>query len=326
MVMDEIHFLKNPQAQRTKLIIGGKSGVIKNSVYAWGLSGTVMTREPVDLWSIFNAMGKPHLGKYNTWLKYIMHFCHPLRIGARIQAQGAKNIPELKAMLFDTGFALRREKQEVLTELPDVQYRIIPVEGEDYATAQVWERKLGGLTALVSKSLRGVTGDELAEIRRLTGEAKVEGACMYIRELLEAGEKVVVFTWHRSVTESLAKIFKGKCVTYYGGMTSAQKEKNKRAFKEGECDVFIANIESAGTGLDGLQYASAHAVFVEIPWTWVQVDQAVSRLHRMGQKTFVIADIILQRDSVEEYVLSKVFKREKIFSELLTNPRPHTIS
>ena len=79
----------------------------------------------------------------------------------------------------------------------------------------------------------------------------------------------------------------------------------------------MANIESAGTGLDGLQHVSSHCVFAEIPWTFAQISQATDRLHRMGQKDSVLADLIVLKGGVESYIMNTVLKKEQRESELL---------
>jgi len=55
-------------------------------------------------------------------------------------------------------------------------------------------------------------------------------------------------------------------------------------FKNGEVDVLLASIRTAGTGIDGLQFICNNVIFATLPWTSTDYEQAVGRFDREGFK------------------------------------------
>ena len=125
-VIDEIHFCKSTKAKRSKIVLG-RGGIVTKSVYCWGLSGTPMTTAPIDLWPIFRSMGREHLPEeardYNGYTRV---FCQRRKTRWGWDVSGARNLPILKSCLYDSGFALRRTKEQVLKDMPDKLYRVVP--------------------------------------------------------------------------------------------------------------------------------------------------------------------------------------------------------
>lgn len=312
-IVDEIHRFKSTKANRTQVVLGGRSkGIINNSVYFWGLSGTPMTARPLDLWPMFRSMGKQYLPKNaQDYMGFTKVFCkrYKTRWG-HYDCSGASNIGVLHKALFERGFALRRTKDEVLSELPDKQYRIVPMDLEDKTAEAKWGEKIR--SADLSKSTCGIGAAELAEIMKDVGHVKIPAIVEYIKEL---NNSVVVFGRHREFLERIAS--ETNSVLYYGGMTPKQKQEALDKFKKGEVQCFVANITSAGTGLDGLQHVSHHAIFAEFPWNYSELAQAADRLHRMGQQNKVLIDLMVQRGGLESYVLHTILHKEKITKDLL---------
>jgi SWI/SNF-related matrix-associated actin-dependent regulator 1 of chromatin subfamily A len=316
-IVDEIHFCKNTKANRTKVVLGGrKKGIAQNSVHVWGMSGTPMTNAPIDLWPVFRSMGREHLPtKAQDYNGFTRIFCKRRKTKWGWDVSGSANLSVLHASLFKSGFALRRTKDEVLTELPEKTYRVLPMEMENHEAEIKWGDKLR--KADLKKSSLGMDAGELAEARKDLAHDKLDAVVEYVRDI---PGQVVIFGWHREFIEEMAGRLGG--VMFYGGMSPKAKEKSKQKFLNGSAKYFVANIASAGTGLDGLQHVSSHCVFAEIPWTYAEVAQATDRLHRMGQKDPVIADLIVLKGGVESYIMSTVMKKEGRTEDLLLdNPK-----
>lgn len=313
MIIDEIHFCKSTKANRTQVVLGGKKrGIAQNATYVWGLSGTPMTNSPIDLWPTMRALGRHTLPESaKTWDQYTRTFCN--RFKSRFghwDVSGSKNLPLLRKCMFDSGFALRRTKEDVLTELPEKTYNVVPMDVNKHGAEIKWGDTLRA--AELQKSTLGLGAAELAEARKDIAHDKLDAVIEYIQS---TEEPVVVFGWHKEFLERIAS--ECDAALYYGAMSPQEKENSKRRFLNGSARVFAANIQSAGTGLDGLQHRSAHAIFAEIPWTYAEIAQAADRLHRMGQKNPVLIDMIVMRGGVEEYILRTVLKKEKRTCELL---------
>lgn len=314
-IVDEIHFCKNTEANRTEFVLM-RGGLHTRSVFLWGLSGTLMPNTPIDLYAMFMAMGRDHIKPYDNWMKFTKRYCQRYKTEYGWDVSGAKNLGELRSKLFDTGFALMRHKTEVLKDLPPKQYRVLPIEGDDGLTVdQARLLETGDFTD--AKLLE--PGSEIMRIMYQIGQRKIGPAIDYILSCLESEENLVVFAWHQSVVEAIRDelYFQDVSVsTYYGPMSGTKKERAKQQFINRQSRVFLANHGAAGTGLDGLQKVCAHCVFIETPWTYTGIAQTSDRIHRMGQCNPVLADLLILTGSSERYVMRRVLEKEGYFNQV----------
>jgi SNF2 family DNA or RNA helicase len=321
-IIDEIHYCKTVGTNRTAQVLGSRAkGIITHSVYIWGLSGTLMTNTPIDLFPILRAMGGENvLGPYFKQRNYERRYCAAYKTRFGWNNKGAARLPELRSRIFNTGLGLRRKKTEVLKDLPDIEYRLVPIDGDEVCADAFakWDDELK--QADFTGSLP-VPGSQLAEARKECSIAKIGPMYRYIKYQLERHDKVLQFFWHTLGLEWMTFELEGdgiECETYYGPMGARSKEKAKDAFINGQSRVMNANFVSAGTGLDGFQKACSYAVFFDIPWTYTEIQQAAARLHRFGQKQKVLVDLVVIKGTAEQYVMKKVFQKEQYFKELLT--------
>jgi len=327
LVLDEIHLCKSSSALRTKACLT-KSGIAGSFQRIWGLTGTAMPNTPKDLWPIMRTMNRKGLGKLDTQFKFYMRYNVFAKNDIRNPVIATRRLPELKQRLFGDGFALMRTKEEVLSELPPKQYRTIAI-GQCEKEGLLKERvdahqfdgaRLGDLIVPIINEKGEEEEQSISALRRETGVEKVRSVCEYIDLALMSSSKIIVFAWHQDVIRSICEdlyLSGHEPVTYYGAMTATAKQDAKDRFiNDPECKVFIGNIGSAGTGLNGLQKASAHAIFAELPWTYTELAQASDRLHRFGQKNPVLIDLTVLTDSMEEYIVKKILDKEHSFKQV----------
>lgn len=110
-----------------------------------------------------------------------------------------------------------------------------------------------------------------------------------LKTLLEPGRKTVVFiTYIKGTLEPLCQWLENNAYSfsvYTGGNKEAQQagfEDSLDEFIRGSTDVLVASIQCAGTGVDGLQSVCNRAVFLQLPWTSTEFEQAIGRLDRDG--------------------------------------------
>jgi len=309
VICDEAHFLKNPQAQRAAKMLKPK-GIASKSIYFWGLSGTIQPSNPLDMYLLLSTLFRKSLGSYYKYESYIRRFCGAYRTTLGWRFGKPKNVEQLGEII--RPFHLRRLKEEVLSELPpkSLTVRWVQASGE-LQKNQEWQEMIAKVDE--KKISLGLTLDEMTEERKLSALDKVGAVGEYIETI---NDKVVVFCWHREIVETLHDKFPNS-VKYYGGITPKAKEISKQKFiNDPDCKYFFANISSAGTGLDGLQFAAYRCVFVEIPWGFAELYQAIDRLHRMGQNMPVMADVFALESPIDKYMIQCISKKHKTFLEL----------
>jgi SWI/SNF-related matrix-associated actin-dependent regulator 1 of chromatin subfamily A len=81
------------------------------------------------------------------------------------------------------------------------------------------------------------------------------------------------------------------------------------------CKVFIGQIQSAGVGIT--LTAADTVVFVESSWVPGEVEQAVDRCHRIGQKNNVLAQFLTVSGSIDEIMLQAIVKKKTVINRIM---------
>lgn len=321
LIPDEGHFMKTAESRRTQAILGEK-GIARSAEYVWPLTGTPVPNRPFELYPVMSTLAAPQLGPYQTKRAFGQRYCGATYNGHGMEYNGATHIPELKERL--SNFMIRRTVDEVLPQLPPAVPQLIKFEmtKEDRAWLLEVEAKIENREEYIStiKENFSQLGDN-ASLLRATGMAKVRFSVQFVKDKLETVDKVVVFAWHRDVIDRLKEALKDyNPVVHQGGLSLAKKEENKRRFIEDDrCRVFIANIGSAGTGLNGLQKVCNTGVFCEIVWGPGTIGQAVRRLRRIGMdiKQRVNIFLINAIGSYEDAVFGSNERKKAVIQSLV---------
>jgi hypothetical protein len=140
-----------------------------------------------------------------------------------------------------------------------------------------------------------------------------------VRLLVEGGEKVVLYGWHRAVYDIWKERFEGLgAVMYTGSETAAEKEVAKNAFVDGSASILMMSLRS-GAGLDGLQTCCRTVVFGELDWAYGVHEQAEGRVQRDGQKDPVVA-YYLVADYGSDPIVMDVLGIKRLQLEGITDP------
>lgn len=107
---------------------------------------------------------------------------------------------------------------------------------------------------------------------------KVSKACEFI---LSMSGKTVVFCWHREVAKKLHEVLSKtkRCELVMGGQNDRQN--CLLNYTNGNADVLVCTIASTSVGVDLKE--SDQAVFVELPYTTAELEQAESRIENINR-------------------------------------------
>jgi SWI/SNF-related matrix-associated actin-dependent regulator 1 of chromatin subfamily A len=306
VVIDESHRIKSHKAKQTRIILGG---LLKNTEKMWFLSGSPILNNPIDLFPILRACVSDKIAAYNTYMPFMMRYCNPRSTPWGVKPTGVTNVDELKRML--DGFMLRRLKTDVLPELPEVEYTAVYCDERPITKRFVEEAKK-------EYEARGLT-PQFDFINQKLSLEKIDESVEFIKEIMEQKKKLVVYAHHRAVVEALyAQLKEYNSVVYYGGMTNQQRENVLTAFTTNEkTKIFIGSIDAVSVALDGLQRVADTCVFVEMAWTPELNNQAVSRLHRMGQNDGINAYFLVYENSIDEQIVAALKRKEGIIGSVI---------
>lgn len=283
-----------------------------------GLSATPIYNYGNEFFYVLDALAPEALGNHD---EFIREWCTPLPNG-KARLNDAK---EFGAYLRREGLMLRRTRADVGRELPPLEKIVHEIE----ADAKVLDNLKGDAIALArivlanGEQYRGqkmkASGEFDALMRQATGIAKAPYVAEFVKLLLESGEPLVLFGWHRAVYDIWLEALKDFNPVLYSGSESAnQKDEAIRQFTAGESQVLILSLRS-GAGLDGLQDMCRLMVFGELDWSPGVHEQCMGRPHRDGQTKSCAAYFLLS-DSGSDPIMADVLgvKREQI--ENVRNP------
>lgn len=323
IIIDESHFIKEPEAKRTVRIYG-KEGIIRKTQRLWCLSGTPAPNHAGELWPMLFTFGVTRLG-YQQWIdKFCNQRTRWIRSKPITQIFGTqdRSVPLLRSIL--SKVMLRRLKGEVLKDLPPISYMDYTVEaGPLPITIEFDKQKYLNERRVVEESISYTTNDEqaamvlegiaqsVATLRRVNGLKKVQSVIELITQELTDGayEKIALFAWHREVIEALKEGFKQFNPAIINGAVSnnVRQDGIDRFQNDPQCRIFIGQVLSAGTAIT--LTASNQVGMVEWDWTPGNNAQAVMRCHRRGQKLPVFVRFFALEDSVDQKV-AKVYRRK----------------
>jgi SWI/SNF-related matrix-associated actin-dependent regulator 1 of chromatin subfamily A len=203
-----------------------------------------------------------------------------------------------------------------MKQLPDKTIQLIPFELCKKTEKIIEREEWFSIEDLKKYPERGSMG-ELAQIRHELAVAKIDESARYITDLLESIDKVVIFAHHYDVINGIKdklQEFKPVVITGKHAMKNRQQAVDDFQTKK-DVRVFIGQIQAAGTGLT--LTAASTVVFAETSWVPGEINQAIDRCHRIGQKDNVTAKFLVVEKSLDETMLKTIFDKEKTINQLL---------
>ena len=260
-----------------------------------GLSGTPIYNRGAEIWNVVNILDYHFLGDYESFTR---EWCYGY--GNQIVAK-----PELLGQkLRDEGMMLRRTKQEVLKELPPKRRLVMEIDSDDGVYKKLMQPVWEALHQLKSSPEASPSQRALWEMavetgeRQATGIAKAPYAAQFVRALLEAGERVLLFAHHHEVMDIYRRELKAFSPGFITGReTPAMKERSVERFMTGKTDLCCISLRAAA-GLN-LQRASC-VVFGELDWSPAVHSQAEDRAHRMGQTDSILCYYLVSREGSDQ--------------------------
>jgi SWI/SNF-related matrix-associated actin-dependent regulator 1 of chromatin subfamily A len=311
VVVDEAHYIKNPTAQRTKLI----NDIAKKVDRLWLLTGTPMTSRPMDYFNLLNLIESPVA---RNWMAYAIRYCsgYQFKVGNRKvwNVTGASNLEELRDRTL--GLVLRRLKENVL-DLPDkiITPVYLNLKSNNYEEVMGEYYNWYDKNPEESKSLT-VQFTKLTKVRQIIADEKINQTIELAENIIEQGKKVIIFC---NFTDSLNKIvshFGKTAVKLDGSMAQHERQYSVDQFQNNEkIKVFVGNIKASGTGIT---LTSGEAViFNDLSFLPSDMAQAEDRAYRYGQKNNVLVYYPIFQNTIEDIIYDIVNNKKKIIATVM---------
>jgi SNF2 family DNA or RNA helicase len=297
LIIDEAHMLAGRKSIRGQTL--KTMGVM--SKYRLALTGSPVWDRPRNLHQLLSVvLGSRAFGSsYDFDLAYCAGFINE---HGGMDNRGASRTDELRRRL--SHYMVRREKKDVLQELPPLTRTIRWVEATPKATKAFDSFALRIKGTHISDALEATLDGKMKEAARLAAEVK----------------RFVLFTWTRAHAHKLAKMLVEEhdtpCVSVTGDMSTDQRQREIKAAASLGIGV-VATMDSVGTGVDALKHVAQTAIFHAISYKPQLMAQAEARLHRLGQTGNVQAIYLAMKDSADQLVVDTVVEKLDQFSQLV---------
>lgn len=330
IILDESHYLKSPEAKRTKVVFG-KTGLVRRCKRVWCLSGTPMPNNPSELWPMLYTFGQTNL----VYSDFIKRYCTTRLVdGKHVQITGTvkESIPELRALLKPISY--RKTKEQVGLELPPITFESIRLEGSspkpiyDFLAKDVSAQDIIKRLHQEAASIKDVMDDDellsqvnsVSTLRRFNGLRKVAATIELVTGELNSHDypKIVIFAHHRDVVKKLCEglgCFGAESIT--GDSSPKERDRIITSFQQTpELRVLIANIQAAGTAIT--LTAANQILFIEQDWTPGNNFQAAMRCHRIGQKFPVTVRVAVLDDFIDDRINSTLMRKQRDLAAVIS--------
>lgn len=305
-IADEAQYIKNANTLGAKALKAIKSEV------CFALTGTPIENSLAELWSIFDFIMPGYLFNYS---KFKERYEMPI-----VKNQEEEAITRLRRMI--TPFIIRRLKKDVLKELPDktetIIYNCMTEEQQKIYTAHLAMARKELREEVAEKGLGSSRIKMLALLTRLRqlcchptlylkdyagGSGKLEQCMEIIRESIESGHKILLFSQFTTMLEIISRQLGVEGIEHLiltGATHAEDRLQMVTTFNHSPIPIFLISLKAGGTGLN---LTGADVVIHYDPW-WnlSSQNQATDRAYRIGQKNNVQVFQMITKHSIEEKI------------------------
>lgn len=304
VIFDESHYLKNPKTKRSKSC----QKLVNYKDYVIELSGSPVLNRPSEL--INQIVMIDRLEDFGGYQGFNEKYCineKEMRMQKYKQQKNNyenndeiieynenPNFEELAQKLRSTCY-IRREKKEILKDLPPKFRTVIPVEinnRQEYN--KIFKEYKKETNIKIKKNI-------LEKLRQTACSGKFEAISERINSHIENKEKVVIFAYHLKMQEELLKEFPN-ALKIVSSQSEIERNRNAEKFQdEDDQYIIICSISVANCGFD--LFSSSQVLFTEMDWVPMINIQCEDRTHRIGQKDSVNVWYMVAKDTLEEQII-----------------------
>ncbi len=315
-ILDEAQYIKNPDAKSTQACFNIQA------THRIALTGTPIENSFLDLWTIFRFLMPGLLGHRRFFEQ---------------QLENDKEATFAKVQSQISPFILRRLKAVVASELPekleiDLTCPMTEKQQSEYdlITSGAFEKLDNNLSEIKNKQSTALFA-LLTRLRQASCDpgllpwsnadtihsGKIQQLIVKLQEVINSGHKAVIFSQFVTFLNRIKKVIKHEFPTCriheLTGKTKDRERPVQQFQKEDGHGVMLTSLKAGGTGIT---LTKADYVFLMDPWWNPAVEnQAIDRVHRIGQKNTVTVYRLYSIGTIEDHIRN--LKKDK--SELFNN-------
>lgn len=298
LILDEAHKVRNPETQRAALVedLPQKHRIL--------LTGTPIVNGLEDYNELLLNVGEerwPDAASFReTWMSdREMLTKHP-----EVRQATADLLQEATRHV-----VLRRRKEDVLEDLPPrtIQIERHPLSGEQRTAYDELARHARSVMAEAESEVQIFA--QIHKLRQTLLKYRLPVLEDRIDELVEAGERVIVYAHYLDPLDELEDAFSDVAARIDGNTPPRERERIAAALDEPDGPrVLLAQMEAGGVGLN---FTGARWVlFSHLGWTAAVHRQAIDRVHRIGQDRPVNVEFFVTPGTIDERMVDIILQKE----------------
>jgi SNF2 family DNA or RNA helicase len=324
IILDEAQAIKNPSSRQTRAV---------KKLHAQAriaLTGTPVENSLGDLWSLFDFLNPGLLGSARQFAEF----------AKKLRESNDGHYGPLRKLV--APYILRRLKTDssIISDLPDkTEMKVFC--GLTAHQARLYEKTAGALSKALEEAegmeRRGLVLAYLMRFKQIcnhpdqlnkSGDYVPAQSAKFLRlqaiceEIASRGEKVLIFTQFREMTDPLAAVLAGVFrrggLILHGGTPVRERQRMVDHFqREDGPPYFVLSLKAGGTGLN--LTSASHVVHFDRWWNPAVENQATDRAFRIGQKRNVLVHKFVTSGTLEENIDRLIEEKQDTANAILAD-------
>ncbi len=342
LIVDEMHYCKNPQTQRTKAVYY----IRKKCNWVLGLTGTPIPKNPLDIFGQYKILDSSIFGKNFKDFRDEYAIMHPIfpnkvkdwknlkemakkihTIAYRIRDEECKTLPPL--IIRDVPVYLTKKTQKIYTQMSEQM--IAELDNLEVVSVKIAMTKVGKLQQIAGGFIQRIdkymVGDKVKK-QRVTfpvGSEKLE-VFMDLVDRYVDNHKILVgcqYLWEIRQIELRLEKRGVSYVTIKGGVDGDARTAMKIKFQsDPDCRVIIFQVAAATAmtltaGDIGILYSCTRK--------WDHYWQWLKRIHREGQTKPVYILRLISKGTVDREIVEGLAEKRKFTDSVIDRSQYRTM-
>jgi SNF2 family DNA or RNA helicase len=354
VIFDEAHKLKNRLGKMNQ------AASKLNIKYKFLLTGTPVMNKPEEMFGLMQVADKDVFGKFTQFAKKFLNYQYNGKFNDLVGYKNLDELREIFAQFFLR--RTDREVEMELPDMVEVNEYVEMTPFQRKLDKELQEASAAASNRVNAMRKKGIDGEELKKaqgaaqgyfnlriglfdapelftlshsesvyqkygtlVENTKGamqSPKLERLLEIVEELVENGEKVIIFTQFKTMVKiirrEIKKRIETKLVCYYGGTDAAARDEKIRKFRDNKDFKVFISTEAGSTGLN-LQFAR-YLINYDLPWNPAIWEQRKGRIRRLGsQFTKVKVINLMVKDSIDELMYQTLEKKQNVVNALIEN-------
>jgi SNF2 family DNA or RNA helicase len=321
LVLDEAQYIKNSSSKTARACCA------VNSRFRIAITGTPIENDLNDVWSIFKCLMPGLLPKYKDFQKKIVRpeFREKLRkqiapfILRRTKESVCLQLPErneieLFCPLSQSQAKVYRDFKERLSQsYSNYTEQASPRERMNILASIMRMRQTADCLDILPKQYHGAHGE--------MSSPKIDALMLKLEGIVAENKKAVVFSQFLGFLSKIASEIENKlpaCEIFKLTGATGKRKSVVGNFQNGKsAAVILVSLKAGGVGIT--LHAAEYAFLMEPWWNPAVEEQAIARIHRIGQHKVTTIYRMIAPNTIEQRMRTMQVKKKHLFDEIIQN-------